>query len=56
MEELTAGGAAGALAGFVSTPLDVVKTRLQTQQVPAGQKSVVADNAPRATHLIAGLR
>lgn len=38
MEELTAGGAAGALAGFVSTPLDVVKTRLQTQQVPSGEK------------------
>jgi solute carrier family 25 iron transporter 28/37 len=33
VEELTAGGCAGALAGFVSTPFDVVKTRLQTQNL-----------------------
>jgi len=30
-EEGLAGGCAGALGGFVSTPLDVVKTRIQTQ-------------------------
>ena len=30
-EELIAGGLAGACAGLVSTPLDVVKTRIQTQ-------------------------
>ena len=39
LEEVTAGGAAGALAGFVSTPFDVVKTRLQTQQILPGQQS-----------------
>jgi solute carrier family 25 iron transporter 28/37 len=41
LQEVTAGGAAGALAGFVSTPFDVVKTRLQTQRVQPGQRSVI---------------
>ena len=31
--QLTAGGIAGAMAAAVSTPLDVVKTRLQTEGV-----------------------
>ena len=35
-EELLAGGMAGACAGLVSTPLDVVKTRIQTQRRGAG--------------------
>jgi solute carrier family 25 iron transporter 28/37 len=31
-EQIIAGGTAGAAAGFISTPFDVVKTRIQTQQ------------------------
>lgn len=34
MIHITAGGAAGALASAVTTPLDVVKTRLQCQVSP----------------------
>lgn len=33
LQHITAGAGAGALAGFVSNPLDVVKTRIQTQGV-----------------------
>lgn len=32
-EECLAGGVAGAMGGFISTPLDVIKTRIQTQGV-----------------------
>lgn len=32
-QEIVAGGVAGAIGGFVSTPLDVIKTRLQTQNI-----------------------
>eukprot|EP00250_Pteridium_aquilinum_P000766 c10928_g1_i1 orf=334-1425(+) len=35
---LTAGGAAGALASVITTPLDVVKTRLQCQGVNGAEK------------------
>lgn len=48
LKDVTAGGAAGALGGFVSTPLDVVKTRLQTQQVQPGQQSVISERAPQS--------
>ena len=41
-EELLAGGMAGACAGLVSTPLDVVKTRIQTQRRGAGIRSQTA--------------
>ena len=41
-EELLAGGMAGACAGLVSTPLDVVKTRIQTQRRGAGIQSMTA--------------
>lgn len=42
-EEIFAGGLAGACAGLVSTPLDVVKTRLQTQNLDALQKKLEAE-------------
>merc|ERR1719273_174694 len=32
-QEIVAGGGAGALGGLMSTPLDVVKTRIQTQRI-----------------------
>lgn len=35
-KQFISGACAGALAGFASNPLDVIKTRLQTQQVAAG--------------------
>jgi len=34
------GGLAGAMAGFVSTPLDVLKTRLQTQERCRGERRI----------------
>ena len=36
-QELLAGALTGACAGFVSTPLDVVKTRIQTQVTVSGE-------------------
>ena len=42
--QLLAGGAAGGLAAAVTNPLDVVKTRLQTNSVTAG----VAASAPNS--------
>ncbi|XP_072995958.1 uncharacterized protein [Typha latifolia] len=56
---VTAGGAAGALAGAVTTPLDVVKTRLQCQGVCGADtfrsssiysaiKKIVAKEGPQA--------
>ena len=41
-EELLAGGLAGACAGLVSTPLDVVKTRIQTQRRGEGVQALTA--------------
>ncbi|KAL3692190.1 hypothetical protein R1sor_005841 [Riccia sorocarpa] len=35
---ITAGGAAGALASAVTTPLDVIKTRLQTQGIAGAER------------------
>ena len=46
-EELLAGGMAGACAGLVSTPLDVVKTRIQTQRRVAGIRSSSAMDVMR---------
>ncbi|KAK9147371.1 hypothetical protein Scep_006128 [Stephania cephalantha] len=62
---LTAGGAAGALAGALTTPLDVVKTRLQCQGVCGADKfssssimmalkQIVAKEGPHA--LLQGLK
>ena len=47
-EELLAGGMAGACAGLVSTPLDVVKTRIQTQRRGAGVRTYSAVEVMRA--------
>ena len=41
VQELLAGAMTGALAGFVSTPLDVVKTRIQTQVMVTGEAGAV---------------
>ncbi|XP_043696454.1 mitoferrin-like [Telopea speciosissima] len=62
---ITAGGAAGALAGAVTTPLDVVKTRLQCQGVGGADtfgsssirmalKQIVSKEGPQA--LLQGLK
>lgn len=62
---LTAGGAAGALASSVTTPLDVVKTRLQCQGVNGAEqfgsssirdvvKSIVEKEGPKA--LLRGMK
>ncbi|KAH7365341.1 hypothetical protein KP509_18G021700 [Ceratopteris richardii] len=62
---LTAGGAAGALASAVTTPLDVVKTRLQCQGVDGAERfatssiqdvirSIVKKEGPRA--LLRGMK
>ncbi|GAQ82434.1 mitochondrial substrate carrier family protein [Klebsormidium nitens] len=58
LTHVIAGGAAGALASGVTTPLDVVKTRLQTQGVTCRQykssnvfktmKLIVREEGPRA--------
>jgi hypothetical protein len=61
--ELLTGAAAGGLAGVITCPLDVVKTRLQTQvnpeaaptaqlaaaQTPSGQKRSISTSSP-STH------
>ena len=40
--DIVSGGVAGGIAGLISTPLDVVKTRLQTQIVENGSKRLHA--------------
>ncbi|KOS22853.1 putative mitochondrial carrier [Escovopsis weberi] len=49
--EMLTGGAAGGLAGVLTCPLDVVKTRLQTQINPApGTVAEPPEGAPRHGH------
>jgi hypothetical protein len=52
--EIVTGAFAGGLAGALTTPLDVMKTLLQTQKRPttkaAKQSSTVPSNAPKLTH------
>ena len=55
-EELLAGGAAGACAGLVSTPLDVVKTRIQTQRRGAGIRARTAVDVMRDIWRQEGMR
>lgn len=56
VEEVAAGGAAGALAGFMSTPLDLLKTRLQTQEVPDGGRRLGAREMLRQIYAQEGAR
>ncbi|KKA29631.1 hypothetical protein TD95_000678 [Thielaviopsis punctulata] len=46
--EMLTGGLAGSLAGFLTTPLDVIKTRLQTQ-ISAPEATAVGSSASPAT-------
>ncbi|CUM62846.1 uncharacterized protein PRCAT00000404001 [Priceomyces carsonii] len=43
--ELTTGAGAGGLAGILTTPLDVIKTRIQTSPSPSGNKTGVAKSS-----------
>lgn len=56
VEEVCAGGAAGALAGFMSTPLDLLKTRLQTQEVLPGARRLGALEMLRSIYAAEGFR
>ena len=56
LEELLAGGMAGACAGLVSTPLDVVKTRIQTQRRGAGVRASTAMEVVRGIWRQEGMR
>jgi hypothetical protein len=47
--ELSTGAAAGGLAGVITCPLDVVKTRIQTQIHPAAQQPVVKQTQVQST-------
>lgn len=55
-EELIAGAGAGACAGLVSTPLDVVKTRIQTQLIGPGHPRLGAVDVARLIWKEAGVR
>ncbi|KAJ3495704.1 hypothetical protein NLG97_g3207 [Lecanicillium saksenae] len=48
--ELLTGATAGGLAGVITCPLDVVKTRLQTQVNPAAMKKSCGADAPSTVH------
>lgn len=52
INEIITGAAAGGLAGIITTPLDVIKTRLQTQY-PASKESTGAARASVLTNSIA---
>lgn len=54
--DIVSGGAAGAFAGFISTPLDVVKTRLQTQVVESGQTRLNAVGMIQKVYKEEGIR
>jgi solute carrier family 25 iron transporter 28/37 len=54
-KELAAGACAGACAGLVSTPLDVLRTRLQTQHVMVGQPRLNTRQMFRSLYQTEGL-
>ncbi|GME93702.1 unnamed protein product [[Candida] boidinii] len=45
LSELVTGAAAGGLAGIITTPLDVIKTRMQTQNTSANTGQILTSNS-----------